>query len=387
MHTISLGERVFRRIRRLSRCAAGLHYASLLTIVSVMTVTGPALATDRLYISNTGDNTVIALDPTTGASLGTVAFSTPPGVDCAATPRPAGCILGPRGLISVPKLDAIGKELLVVNQNANLDVNGEVVRYDEATNAFLGAVVRNDDPDGPVGPRGIALSPNFRKIFVADISDPGANGVVKVFRRDGSWLADLPVPPLAPGKEFHPRGLVVGPDGLLYVASAPVLPPPYDIGGQVYRYDPRTLTFVDVFIDSEGGFNSLNRPEGLVFSPYGKLFITSFVDRLDPDDRDRILIYSGPFSAEPGKRVGRIDLWKTGEARAYAQALLFGPGGKLYVPISGGSPGASLGVRRYDISFVRDGVAKAMDILTEVPSAPWYLTFGKTNPSTFRYGG
>jgi DNA-binding beta-propeller fold protein YncE len=354
----------------------------VLAIVSVTTLAGPAGANDLLYISNTGDNTVIALNASTGALVGTVAPQAPPGVDCAVEPRPVGCIAGPRGLISVPKQGAPGRELIVVNQNVALDpLKGEILRYDLPSNVYQGAVVPLDDPAAPGGPRGIVLSPDGQKLFVADISDPPVNGVVKVFDRNGNLIADLPVPPLAPGKEFHPRGLVFGPDGLLYVASAPVLPPPGDIGGQVYRYDPNTLSFVDVFIDSEGGFNSLNRPEGLVFSRSGKLFITSFIDRTNPNDVDRILIYNGPLRSEPGKRVGRIDLWTTGQPRVFAQALLFGPGGKLYVPLSSGAE-----VRRYDVTSFRNGVAKAMDIFSLNVNRPWYLTFGKTNPSTLGYG-
>ena len=74
-----------------------------------------------------------------------------------------------------------------------------------------------------------------------------------------------------------------------------------------------------------------------------------------------------------------IDLWKAGQdPRAFAQALLFGPDGFLFVPIT--NTGA---VRRYNVS------TKAFDnfVAPRGPLVqPWFLTFGNTNARTLAYG-
>ena len=180
--------------------------------------------------------------------------------------------------------------------------------------------------------------------------------------------------------EFHPRGAVIGPDGLLYVSNYANLIT--GLGGQVLRFDPATGNFIDVFINSTGGVGELNRPEGLVFGPDGKLYITSF--RASADDTDKILIFQGPGGFSPGASDSGIDLDAMGQPRAFAQALLFGPGGFLFVPISSNGPDTG-SVRRYDV------VSKLFSNFV-LPSAsggplvaPWYLTFGQTNPSTLAY--
>lgn len=183
-------------------------------------------------------------------------------------------------------------------------------------------------------------------------------------------------PPSTPG-EFHLRALVVGPDGLLYVSNFPCLAT--GVGGQVLRFDPETGAFKDVFIAS---VNDLNRPEGLVFGPDGNLYITSFI--ANASDNDKILIFQGPNGVSPGAYFDRIDLDQAGAPRVVAQALLFGPGGKLFVPISGLGPDTG-SVRRYDVSTKLFDAFVPASALGGPLELPWYLTFGKTNPSTLAY--
>ena len=82
--------------------------------------------------------------------------------------------------------------------------------------------------------------------------------------------------------------------------------------------------------------------------------------------------------------MDKIDLDQVGQDRAFAQALLFGPGGSLFVPISGGGPDAGA-ERRYNISdktfsnFVLPA-AKGGPL-----GAGWYLTFRKTDPGNREY--
>lgn len=155
------------------------------------------------------------------------------------------------------------------------------------------------------------------------------------------------------------------------------------------RFNPKTGAFVDIFVagDSE---NDLQRPDGLVFSPDGtKLYVASFRRALepagtgsDPSDNDKILI----FSATDGSYLDKIDLAAPvadGGDRAFAQALLFGPDGRLYVPISGG--GSDTGsVRAYDVA------TKTYEVFIPPGSfgdsgQPRYLTFGRTDPATLNY--
>ena len=140
------------------------------------------------------------------------------------------------------------------------------------------------------------------------------------------------------------------------------------------KFDPDTFKFKGIFVnDPVGGVGRLNRPEGLVFGPNGNLYITSFVaDPTDFDSIRRVRRY--------GRFVDSIWLAKRGQDRAFAQALLFGPEGSLYVPISGG-PSAGQ-IRRYNVrtkqyeGFINIGPQQS----------PQYLTFGRTDPATLAYG-
>ena len=115
----------------------------------------------------------------------------------------------------------------------------------------------------------------------------------------------------------------------------------------------------------------------MVFGPDGRLYITSF--RADATDTDSIRIYDAD-----GDFVDKIDLDEVDFPRAYAQALLFGPGGFLFVPISGDGPDTGA-VRRYDVT---DQSFTDFVLPSEQGGPlgnPWYLTFGKTDPGTLAY--
>ncbi len=202
----------------------------------------------------------------------------------------------------------------------------------------------------------------------------------------GVSLPTATITSLSPG-HFHPRSLVFGPaDGLLYVSNAPNLPEQGNLNGEVLRYDVHTKAW-DLFVsdtqnDLQSDHVSFNRPEGLVFGPDGNLYVTSF--RSDVNDTDKILIFAGSACAKKpsGTFLGKIDLDDAKDvvgdplARAFAQALLFGPHGLLYVPITGPGPsaqgpGAPFGhstgeIRRYDVD------SKKYDIL--VPAHSGALT-------------
>lgn len=307
---------------------------------------GIALA-DTLYVGDGEDNTIKMFDANSGTFLGT-----------SDGPEISG-LTGPRGIV----VDA--DTLLVANQNAFLDKPGEVLRYDAATGEFRGALISSTSDHAPFAPDGIVLGGNS-DLFVANVirkpnfSPPGR---LNRYTADGAFLGELKLK----NNEHHPRGVVVGPDGLLYISAWDVK---FGLGGTVFRIDADGKS--NVFIDDKGGPGKLNRPDGLVFGPDGRLYVTSF--RAGPGDADSIRIYDAN-----GQFEKKIDLHNgTTDPRVFAQSVLFGPDEKLFVPISNTGE-----VRRYNSpttgdydSFIPGG-----DVLAN----PWYMTFGKTNPSTLSY--
>src|SRR5262249_51722658 len=136
-----------------------------------------------------------------------------------------------------------------------------------------------------------------------------------------------------------------------------------------------TVTGASTVVASNTTVPDLHRPEGLTFGPDGLLYVTSF--RANSSDTDKILAVDGTT----GQLEEEINLDQLGGPRAFAQAIAFGPGGGLYVRITGGGSDAG-SLRRYDVStknytvFISPGGSLG---------SPWYLTFGQTNPATLAY--
>jgi len=323
---------------------------------------------DVMYVGDGGDNSLKAFNAATGEFLGTVVKS-------------QGGLHGPRGLL----IDG-GGNLLVSDQNSGTSTQGEVSLYSSATGKLLSRVVSHDDQNAPTVPRGTVTTSTA--LFVADFTaesrlnnHPPTPGRVRVYSTAGAFIADLS-PPVGqvPPDNYHPRAVVIGPDGLLYVSNFPNLTT--GLGGDVLRFSPSTGAFMGVFISDAGGVNHLNRPEGIVFGPDDKLYLTSF--RADATDTDKIRIYQGPGGASPGAFVDAIDLDVAGQSRAFGQALIFGPGGRLFVPITGNGPDTG-SVRRYNVATKAFDVFVPADAQDGPLGQPWYPTFGKTNPSTLSY--
>ena len=318
-------------------------------------------AHDILDIGDNNDNTIKQFDAKSGAYLGTLVASG------------SGGLAGPRGLI-----DRNNGQLLVVNQNVDLPMNGEIDRYNDKTGAVLSPLVPATDPNAPFAPRGMVL--DDKVVYVAnlqDSTDSAANGEIKEYKAsNGKFLGNLF--PTGFSGQFNPRAVVFGPDGDLYVASFDVNNP---LVGNVLKFDTGTGAYSVVAFNNGDGIadpgetQDLHRPEGLTFGPDGNLYVTSF--RADTNDIDRIVVLNGAT----GKLQNEIDLDTVGGDRAFAQAILFGPGGDLFVPISGTGPDTGA-VRRYNVTtdaytnFVAPGGPLG---------SPWYLTFGKTDPSTLAY--
>jgi DNA-binding beta-propeller fold protein YncE len=274
---------------------------------------------DVLLVGDVGDNTVKRFDAKTGKPLGTLVAPD------------SGGLNGPMGLI--PR----GSRLLVANQNFGKD-NGEILRFDARTGKFEGALVPMTSPNAPYAPRGIVRSEG-NVLYVADLGTRDDNcqnegRIARYHASNGKYLGDLDRRNFR--FEFHPRGVVFGPDRLLYV-SAIGCPIPSDtlfnpLTGYVLRFNAGTGEFVDVFA-SHDSVPDLHRPEGLVFDEDGHLWVTSF--RANADDSDRLI----KLDRKTGRQIDQLVLAppvNRGGVRAFAQAIVFGPDGDLFVPISGG---------------------------------------------------
>jgi sugar lactone lactonase YvrE len=337
-----------------------------------------------------------------------------------AAPRIAnGGLVGPAGVLFP---DGPHGGLLVVNQNQFQPISGEVRHYDAAGKRLPDYVPATAN-HAAWAPRGAVVVNNkdgSRTLFVADVGDIFVRGRLLAYTLEAGKVVNQDHPfqldphlrnPDGSEAEFHPQAAVLGPDGYLYVSATPPFRglPALGCGGSILRFNPYKRAFVDVAVENpplcKENANDLHRPEGLVFSPHGDLYVTSFRQRsFDPndpslpdpndppklDDNDRILIiprewleHRGRGAETNGRRpvFDRIDLWRTDlhQSRAFAEGLLFGPGGMLYVPISNTGE-----VRRYDAGTKR--------YTTFIPPAnkdgpvwPVYLSFGKTDPATLAY--
>jgi DNA-binding beta-propeller fold protein YncE len=274
------------------------------------------------------------------------------------------------------------RSLVVSHQyvSSESDRLGDIFKYNRDTGVLEKVLVPHTDSNAPYAPHGIVQKGS--QLYVADLGNLGIPGNVSVYDEEsGKFLGNLAQNAIQ-DLNYHPRAVVFGPDGNLYVSDRDLSDAHLkagQIGGHVLRFTP-SGKFIDVFIHDNGGVNQLNRPEGLVFGPDGNLYITSFRDNNNPNtDTDSIRIYSAN-----GEFLRKIDLYPVGhpEQRAYAQAILFGPNGRLFVPITNGLNHGE--VRRYNVADgTYDSFIKAGGLL----QYPWYLTFEKTDPSTLAYRG
>lgn len=330
---------------------------------------------DQVFVGDGLDDNVEVFDAVSGAYLRSL--------------DPVG-LLGPRGIV-----ERFGS-LFLVNQNVNTDFTGEVLKFNSRTGTPVTKPVPADTEHAPFAPRGMVLWRGH--LYVANVLDPslpGLPGGVNEYTAAGAFVRTL-APPPGPA-EFHPFGVVIGLDGLLYASSRPTLFTT-GLGGEVLRFNPSSGAYVDRFISNGTGTDAgctdaLNGPEGLVFGPDGRLYVTSF--RADANDTDKILVFEGPGGAHPGKCVGGFALDKVGGKRSTAAALLFGPDGDLFVPITNAFSPDDVGkdrgaVRRYRVGCTQTATRSCFSYFVRAGGPlgqGWDLTFGKTNPGTLAYGG
>ncbi|WP_028203556.1 NHL repeat-containing protein [Paraburkholderia nodosa] len=340
------------------------HYLACPILIAILfglgaVTTSPPLNAQELFIGDAGNNTIQEFNGSSGAYRGTFV-----------TTGAAG-LTGPAGMIYT------NGELVVVNQNVNLPLSGEIFRFDGKTGLFLGKLVSASDVNAPYAPRGIVRGGPDNVFYVADVgSDCSSQGDIKLYNDAGAFLGNLNRSRFTGG--FFPRGLVFGPDGLLYVSvfGCPYTESPNTLVGYVLRFNPTTKAFVDVFASNQT-VPDLHRPEGLVFDKEGNLWVTGF--RATTSDNDKVLKLNG----KTGALLDELVLSTPPAPRAYAQAILFGPGDRLYIPITGGDATTAGELRRCNVKTkVCDIAAPAGNPL----QSPFYLIFKNSNPATLSYG-
>ncbi len=226
-----------------------------------------------LYVGDPRNDAVEAIEVATGTYVGPFVHSSDDAEDYK--------ISGPRGVIFV------GDVCIVINQNVDLPINGEVLKFDADTGEFISKLVPASDPHAPFGPRGVIAVGNA--LLVADMGNfdsvhPGQ--VLRYNLTDGSFLGRVDTTGF--DKLFAPRGLVLGPDGILYVSVVGNLAAGDRATGYIVRFqwDGSNFKFKDVFVasDASNGYApTLHRPEGIVFGPDGNLYVTTFLQGSDLD--------------------------------------------------------------------------------------------------------
>lgn len=192
---------------------------------------------------------------------------------------------------------ALAGDALVASWNTH-----EILRYDEATGAFVGAFVTASS-GGLMNPHSVRYGPDGN-IYVSSF---GTNAVLRYNGQTGAFI-DAFVSS-GSGGLTNPTDALFGPDGNLYVPS---LSPP-----RVRRYDGQTGAFIDVFI---GAGNGIVGGEGATFGPDGRFYLAN-------GNGNNILVYDdqGNFQSVFASGGGLNDV----------HAVTFGPNGNVFAPAFG----------------------------------------------------
>jgi len=243
-----------------------------LAVLAGSTSPGRAATSDSLYVGDIGDNTIkrFGVDAATPTAAG---------VFQGALVKSTAGLHGPMGLV----FNADRSGLIVDDQNLATATRSDILLFSATTGALVQRIVPHSDPNAPPVARGVVLVND--RLFVANLSastqsnKPVSPSTLLAYTTTGQFVADLTTGAPAALRalpsgvldangnpkpnEFHPRGVVVGPGGLLYVSNFPHPneDPNHRIGGQVLRFDPAKLTFKDVFLTTAGGAGELNGPK------------------------------------------------------------------------------------------------------------------------------
>ena len=190
-----------------------------------------------------------------------------------------------------------GPPLFVTNNLTNNHAGGRLLEYDGSTGQFVQLI------DNVSTPRGIVVGPNGN-LFVASANED------RVLEYDfDNGLQPTTFVEANDGGLESPHGVTFGPDGNLYVTS-------FRQELTVYRFDGETGAFVDKFA-SYPLEHGLGRD--LVFGPDGDLYVST------------VFLGVFRFDGESGEPLGSF---VSGDALGPIAGITFGPDGDLYAAAS-----------------------------------------------------
>ena len=203
-------------------------------------------------------------------------------------------------------VSAVGPQLFVTNNLTNGGVGGRLIEIDASTGDYVGLVAN------VVTPRGIQVGADGN-LYVASAN---TNSILKFAINDGFQQSTF-VPPGSGGLTF-PSGMKFGPDGNLYVAS-------FQPSLTVFRYDGTTGNFMDVFAS---GPQTLSTPTDLAFGPNGNLYVSTLTNGIFQ------------FDGQTGSALGQLI---PPTHFQFSDSMAFDSAGTLYV-----STGPMSTVQRYN---------------------------------------
>ncbi len=197
-------------------------------------------------------------------------------------------------------------------------IGNSILRYNGQTGAALGVFATN----GWYYPNGITFGPegNLYADVASGIAGSASNYIAVIDGQTGVSTRRF-----GDGVGLTGRGLTFGPDGLLYAAS---------LTAGVLRFDAATGDFLGVFC-SPTNFASGNGAQALCFGPDGNLYVSDAAN-------NRVLRFNGNSGSFLGVFAHPGDgLWNP-------EGLVFGPDGNLYVVSNNYGGGGTTGVIRYN---------------------------------------
>ena len=158
---------------------------------------------------------------------------------------------------------------------------------------------------GLSGPSAITShSPSSDLLF----AEQTGNRIRRITSAGGAvWSTNLVAP------HTSPTGVVIGPDGNLYVTSSG--------NNAVYRYNATTGALIGLFVSPGSG--GLNGPRGMMFLPSGDLLVCSYTS-------NQILRYNGTTGAFVGQ-------WNDAYAILSPYGIKQGPNGNVFVTLLNGT--------------------------------------------------
>jgi streptogramin lyase len=222
----------------------------------------------------------------------------------------SGIVLALASLVGASVQEAHA-ELLVSNTVS-------VLRYDETTGAFLGVLV----PSGSGGvdsARGLAIGPDGN-LYVASF---GSQNILRYDGVTGAFIDVFVIP--GSGGLGQPSDVAFGPDGNLYVADA------LNGTNSILRYNGNTGAFIDIFATGGGIEQALQ----IVFSPDGNLFVSN-------SNSTAVLRYHGDTGL-PHPAAGQSGAIFIPGIRPFNTIIAFDTHGVLYARIR-----AAQDIQRYD---------------------------------------